>query len=426
MNQSSSTARPVGESDRIAALDILRGVALFGVLLVNFVDFAGPGTMATKAQMAALPTYEIDRFVHFAIEVLVGDKAMSIFAFLFGLGFYIQMQRGAARGGFERRYRRRLTILLVIGIANTLFLWAWDILNLYALAGFALLAMRGWKSRSLLVFGIIAACWGNNAQEALLGAFGYDPLVAWSSSSDPAVFERQALSQAGNYPGLVSAFWRVNLQDYLLTTAILAWMIYALGRFALGAWVGRMGLLHDSFAHLPLFRRIAAIAIPIGLVAALAVRLLTEGIVTPLFGMAIDWKLVGNVLRPASALVLAAGYISGLMVAIHTPLGGRLLAPFAPVGQMALTNYLAQGLIIAFVLFGVPPGLALAGKIGTTAILFISIAFFAAQMLFSRWWLARYRFGPMEWVWRSLTYGERPAMRRAELASAMGRKRTFG
>ena len=105
---------------------------------------------------------------------------------------------------------------------------------------------------------------------------------------------------------------------------------------------------------------------------------------------------------------------SGIVVALHTGLGKRLFRVFAPVGQMALTNYLAQGFIYAFVLFGVGPGLGLAGRIGTFAVVLISIAFFAFQVIFSHWWLARYRFGPLEWLWRTLTYGERPQMRRAE------------
>jgi len=81
---------------------------------------------------------------------------------------------------------------------------------------------------------------------------------------------------------------------------------------------------------------------------------------------------------------------------------------------MALTNYLAQGFIYAFILFGVGPGLGLAGKIGSFAVVVVSSVFFAGQIAFSHWWLARYRFGPMEWLWRTLTYGERPIMRRSE------------
>ena len=90
------------------------------------------------------------------------------------------------------------------------------------------------------------------------------------------------------------------------------------------------------------------------------------------------------------------------------------MAPFAASGRMALTNYLTQSFVIAFVLFGVGPGLALAGKIGTTALLGIVIVTYAAQVLFSRWWLGRFAYGPMEWVWRALTYGKMPRMRLAK------------
>jgi len=108
--------------------------------------------------------------------------------------------------------------------------------------------------------------------------------------------------------------------------------------------------------------------------------------------------------------VLAAGYIAGVIVLFHGKHGRRVLAPFAAIGRMALTNYLAQGFIIAFVLFGVGPGLALAGRIGTCALAVIVVLGFAAQMIFSRWWLGRYSYGPAEWVWRALTYGQRPGM----------------
>jgi uncharacterized protein len=109
--------------------------------------------------------------------------------------------------------------------------------------------------------------------------------------------------------------------------------------------------------------------------------------------------------------VLAAGYLAIIVVAFQGGLGRRLLAPFAAVGRMALTNYLTQSLVIGFILFGIGPGLALAGKIGTTAIVGIVIAVFVVQALISSWWLVRFAFGPAEWVWRALTYGNMPPMR---------------
>lgn len=114
-------AGPVAAAERIAALDVLRGIALFGVFLVNFAGFANGGVMATTTQLAALPTAAADAVAYFAIEWLVGDKANTIFAFLFGLGFAVQMDRARDRG-FERLYLRRLTVLLALGLLHATLL----------------------------------------------------------------------------------------------------------------------------------------------------------------------------------------------------------------------------------------------------------------------------------------------------------------
>lgn len=406
------TAGPVTGSERIAELDVLRGVALFGVLTMNFVGFASANIMATEAQLAALPSAAIDRPVMFAVLWLIGDKANTMFATLFGLGFYLQMKRNEGLPGFERRYARRLSWLLLFGWLNVLLLWVWDILNLYAVAGFALLAMRRWRTRSLVMFGAVAALYSDKLQEWWTGLAGLELVPFGEIFGDAAVLERQAAALSGDYPAIVSVMWQWTWAEWLGGGLIIAWLIYALGRFALGAAIGRSGILDDIPAHLPLLKRVAAIALPLGLVAALGVRLLGEGYWDP-FGLGADSKTLGSVLRSPAALLLAAGYCAGIVVALQRGWGRRLFGIFAPVGRMALTNYLAQGLIYAFVLFGVGPGLGLAGRIGSAAVLAICIAFFAFQTAFSHWWLARYRFGPMEWLWRTLTYGERPAMRRS-------------
>ena len=396
------------QKERIRELDVLRGVALFGVLLMNFVGFAGADVIATKAQLAALPTAAIDAPAYFGVRWLIGDKANTMFATLFGLGFYLQMKRGEGRPGFEARYRRRLFWLLVFGWLNATLLWIWDILNLYALAGFALLAMRHWRTRNLVVFGLIAALYSDKLQEAWLGALGIK-LVPDSLYSSAAVMERQAVVLGSDYPALVATFWQWTWVEWLAGGLIVAWFVYALGRFALGAAIGRSGILDDIRGHLPLLRRIAIIAIPVGLVVGFGLRALESEMWS--LGLGDAAKPVGEALRAPNALLLAAGYSAGIVVALHTRIGGRLFGIFAPVGRMALTNYLIQGFLYAFVMFGIGAGLALAGRIGTSSIIAICVAFFALQIAASHWWLARFRFGPMEWLWRALTYGERPAFR---------------
>ena len=134
-----AAAGPVRARDRVLEMDVLRGIALFGVFLVNMVGFCGAGLMATDQQLMALPTAALDGMLRNLMHWLVSGKANTLFAFLFGLGFYLQMQRAQARGAdFDRIYLRRLTVLLVLGVVHTLFFWVWDILNLYALAGFVL------------------------------------------------------------------------------------------------------------------------------------------------------------------------------------------------------------------------------------------------------------------------------------------------
>ena len=406
-----ATAGPVGERERIAELDVLRGLALLGVLTVNFTGFAGEGLMATKAQLEALPTASLDWWSHEAVRLFMGDKANTVFATLFGLGFYIQLTRSEGKPGFERRYARRLFWLLVFGWLNLLFLWFWDILNLYALAGFALLFMRRWSTRALLLFGIPAALYSDKLQLWLIDIMSLPIPSSDPYFADAAVLERQAVSAAGDYPALVARFAEFTWVDWILSGLMVSLILYALGRFAIGAAIGRSGLFDDVRRHLPLLRRVAWIAIPVGLAMALAIRLALNGEDEAA-------KTVASIMRSPIALILAGGYCAAVIVALQKDWGKRIFGPFGAVGRMALTNYLAQGLIYAFVLFGVGPGLALAGQVGAFQIVLISFAFFAFQIAYSHWWLARFRFGPMEWLWRALTYGERPQFRRAARVSA--------
>ena len=410
---------PVGDKERIGELDVLRGVALFGVLTMNFVALAAY-LVATEPQLAALPTAELDRLTYRGVRWLIGDKANTVFATLFGLGFYLQLKRGEGRPGFETRYRRRLSWLVVFGLLNVVFLWVWDILHIYAIAGFFLLAMRRWSTRALVIFGAIAAVYSDKLQHLLIAALNLPLPNSDHLFAETAVLDRQAIAVSGDYAGLVGSFAQFTLEDWLVTGNMVAWIVYALGRFALGAAIGRSGILNDVGRFIPTLRRIARIALPVGLLANLVLALIYMKVWMPLGEneMLKDWA---DVLRSPAALLLAAGYCAGIVLALQRPYGQRLFGVFAPVGQMALTNYLAQGLLYAFVMFGVGPGLGLAGKIGSFGVLLSCIAFFALQAAYSHWWLARFRFGPMEWLWRALTYGERPRMRRAAPGAAVAR-----
>jgi uncharacterized protein len=402
---------PVSATERVQLMDVLRGVALFGVFLVNFTSFASAPIMATEQQLLSLPTAPLDLTLFDVLEWLFTDKANTLFAFLFGLGFALQVQRLEGRGvDFEALYRRRLTVLLVIGVVHFFFVWTWDILHLYALAGFLLLPLRRLSNRALVIAGVLLAAFGRTTQKALAE---FSTSGSWSGLpggyADSDVLLRQQISESGNYFHLVSNFVDWVFVDYLASGLILGWLCYALGRFLIGAWVGRHGWVTRAPDFLSGWRRLLRIALPAGLVIEGCATLLAESSWLP------EWehrKFLADSLHLLAVPVLAAGYVAGIVVAFQGTLGRRLLSPFAAVGRMALTNYLTQSLVFGFVLFGIGPGLALAGKIGTMAIVAIVIGFFAVQVIISGWWLGRYEYGPVEWVWRTLTYGERPSMKR--------------
>ena len=387
-------------------MDVLRGVALFGVFLMNLAPFAGAPIMATEQQLLSLPTAGWDFALLDVLRWLVMDKANTMFAFLFGLGFFLQMRRVEARGAdFESLYKRRLSVLLIIGVLNMFFLWTWDILHLYALAGFILLPLRRLTTRDLLGIGLILALLGRTGQKAL-AEFG--PAGSWTGLpggyEDSDILLRQQLSESGDYFGIVGTFFDWVFVDYLASGMILGWLCYALGRFMIGAWVGRHGWIARAKDFLPGWRRVRSWGLLAGLVFEGCAVMLSEASWLP------DWEhseFYADFVHLLAVPVLTAGYVALIVVGFEAGRLRRWLAPFAWTGRMALTNYLLQGVIIGFVLFGVGPGLALAGKIGTSAVLGIVCVFYALQMLFSRWWLSRFAHGPVEWLWRALTYGGR-------------------
>ena len=403
-------AAPTAASERVEIMDVLRGVALFGVFLVNLTQFASANVMATEQQLLSLPTAPLDHAFYNVLGWLFFDKANTLFAFLFGLGFYLQMQRLEARGvDADVVYFRRLCVLLVIGLIHVFFIWAWDILHLYALAGFALLFLRDVSNRDLLAYGVICAVVGRAMQKTLTEFTG---LGTWTGDTggyeEAAVLTRQQLSVDGDYFGILRNFFDWTVIDYIANGLIVGWFFYVLGRFLIGAWVGRHGWVTRAQDFLPQWRRLARWLLPLGLLLEGAATILRE---SPLMPETQHGYFFGDLVHLFAVPVLAAGYIAGLITLYFSPWGGRLLAPFAWIGRMALTNYLTQSLVIAFVLFGVGPGLALAGKIGTVALVCVVGVVYAAQFVVSRWWLGRFAYGPAEWVWRALTYGKAPPMR---------------
>jgi uncharacterized protein len=404
-------AAPVNSSERITDLDVLRGFALFGVLLANIVGIVAWGYVTTEAELEASLFRTLDRLVHFAVRLFVDDKANTLFAFLFGLGFYVQMSRLSERGvDFAGLYTRRLFILFVIGLIHLVFIWFWDILHLYAVLGFGLLLVRKASDRAILFWGIGLALFGRLGADILIELSSLHASGAYDAlSSDAAILQRQALSGTGDYWGLVKNFWHVNWLDYF-KGPVFGWALYAFGRFLIGMWVGRKQWLHRAGDFLPGFKRVFFIALPLGLVLEAVNQL---GGIAALSGESFAGDVLSGLTHMVATPLIAAGYTSGLVLALRTGWGSKIFGVLAPVGRMALTNYVMQSFIIGFTLFGIGPGLDLMSHATVTIAMIIAVTGFAGQIIISHFWLKAFNFGPLEWVWRALTYGTLPIFRRA-------------
>jgi uncharacterized protein len=381
---------PIQQSERIQILDVLRGFAIFGILAVNIFGFATPLYMPGYAPPPA-PWY--DALAKSLMIFFAEDKFYSIFSFLFGLGFSVQMTRLEARGGDIRSfYPRRLWVLLLFGILHAVTLWIGDILRIYALLGFALLAFRKRSDRALLSWaGIFFAL-----------AFILQAL-AGGETNPPAEFDMLGMARAAYHS---SSYLDVFVFQFFASLGAFAYMLvtYApsvMALFLLGLWAGRQ----KFFEHLPEHR------------AALTRLMLIGGVAGALGNSLYLWAdtpWLASLGITIGAPALAAVYVSGLsLLSIGQGWGAKALLSFAYVGRMALTNYILQSLLCSLLFGGF--GFGLYEKVGAAGLLGITILIYLVQIPFSAWWLEHFQFGLLEWLWRSLTYRKFMSIKRIQL-----------
>jgi len=389
-------------------IDIVRGFALFGVMLANMV-WTTQWEGMSFTQLQALPTAGIDLVAHLFTEILVDYKFYTLFSMLFGLGFALQMSRAAERG---RRiisvYLRRLGILFIIGVAHMLLIWFGDVLHIYAVFGLLLIPLRSWSDRAIIRLAIAIA---------LLSSL--TPSIVWLCSivgfTPPD--GREGSLYATMAGGDLIAIWRMNLmftiEEYARMFSggadSISWITSVYWKFLVGMVVGRRLILQEPERFRSFFRRLLPWALGVGL---------SLNIVRVILMWAVDdyWDLLGSSAWSLLAVPFDVGVFAlsiayaCILALLYVGRGRALVMPLAPLGRMALTNYLMQSVTIVVLFYGI--GFGLVGKAGAAACLLICVTQYVAQIVFSAWWLKRFRFGPMEWVWRSLTYGKPQPMRR--------------
>lgn len=390
------TAAPT--RDRIPALDVLRGVAVGGILFANVLVFFGMFVIPPE-RAAALPTAARDHVAVFLEHAFVDGKFYSVFSLLFGIGFGLQLARGGDAALL--RFKRRLRILLAIGAIHAVFIWAGDILMLYALLGFTMPWFARKTARQLLRWAIILF--------AIPTALYIVALAVWMLVGAPTPQGQAAAGPPAAILRLFEAMGRGGVKDAFIGNLVFLGGRWAdlfatvrfpkvLGMFVLGLWAVRAGIAQTPAAHRAALVRWALLGWAIGLPANLGAAFALEHwpYLPPSPG-----GLLGVVGTAVGVPMLALGYAAtvGLLVVN----GRRVVTIFGPVGRMALTNYLMHSLICVVLSYGF--GFGLWWRIGASTAMAIAAAIIAVQIPLSAWWLSRFLFGPVEWVWRRLTYG---------------------
>lgn len=408
---------PIEASERLVLLDVLRGFALLGIALMNIEYFTRPLQGVMLGFDSSLSG--ADRVAGWLIAAFVQGKFWTLFSLLFGMGFALMLQRAdalRADPGFAAIYGRRLATLLLIGAAHALLLWAGDILVSYALAGFLLLLLfrntpveQLWRVGLLLYLAPLVLFW-----LSVLGiaALQLDPQAGAETLRELEAGERELRAdyaaaarvyRDGSWLAVTGQRWKDSLMQYEWLPMMLPSI---LGIFLLGAWFMRSGAMRDVAAHRRLFVRLLAIGGPLGAALAVAAMPMLESgsMAMPTIRLA-----QGVTLMSIANVLLCLAYASSIVLLLQGPWPG-LARWLAPVGRMALSNYLLQSLVFGTLFFGY--GFGLWGQVPRAWQVVLVVATFAMQILISRLWLEHFRYGPVEWLWRAATYGRVPPLRR--------------
>ena len=382
---------------RIEVIDVLRGFTLLGIAFVHFTEQYYAGMPPEKH--ADFTNHGLaDQIVAVFIGVLISGKFFMIFSFLFGLSFFLQLNKSDGSSGFTLRFTWRLLVLFLIGFVHHLH-YRGDILTIYAVLGLGLLICHKVPDKILLVLALLLVFNLPSIVTRTIGAL--DP-----SSTGPSFFnpDQKQLEfyydtvKSGSYLDILKA----NFYEFKgkFVFQIESGRLYiTLGLFLLGLYAGRKNVFED----VAFFKRLIRYALWTLLGCVLFTVALFGG--TKLAGVELTQQvqfLVSASVFDIFNAALASIYVGLIISLFQRDRWKKRLMTFYAVGRMGLTTYLMQALIGIFIFFSI--GLDLLGEIGTTFCLVIGIVVFILQIIFCNYWLKRFQYGPVEWLWRSMTY----------------------
>lgn len=379
---------PVNAMERIQALDVLRGLSLLGILLVNMIGFHSPYGYYNPYEWWKYG----DLTVYAWLDVLVQGSFYPIFAMMFGYGLVIMQRRSAIRGtSFWKISLRRLSVLLIFGIIHAFFIWYGDILITYALMGMVLLMFLRLSGPWLMALG-----WALY----LLPQLFFSGMLVLAS-----LFDTASLADYIDIAGLQQAeityssgsFMDITIQRIAdwkasnLSGGLIIYLFLILPMLMIGAGAGKMQWLEKAGSQWKKWLVILLIALPVGI----AVKML------PFFaGLSISFQYIQDAI---GGPILGMAYVAAIVLIMRSAKAAKWLHPLSSAGRMSITIYIMQSVIGTLIFYHY--GLGLYGEVSLATGTWLAFAIYIIQVIFAEIWLAKFKQGPIEKFWRFLTYG---------------------
>lgn len=409
----SNTIAPVQTNEREVFMDVLRGFAIFGILIANLTQ-GGLGWGPNKVETGPFLWPAMDEKLSYIYFMFVEGKFYSIFSMLFGWGIALQIQRGLNKGVDPiPTIRRRLMFMLLLGAFHML-IWTGDIVLFYAMLGFLLLPFRRFSNKTLMITGSVLI---------LMPIVLYAAKMQWPLLNAPA----EIFGGTGNHVYKLlfdvttdawtpqTSWWGIAKENVAGSFYRFSYLFFisripkVFGMFLIGFALGRSNFYKNIAQNKKTVYWIIGLGLLIGLPANYFLAYYESYFADDYFNLKTN-GLFQTIAYAFGVVPMALVYTGLFMLSFQTVLGKKIMSVIAPVGKMAFSNYVMHSLVCQFVFLGA--GLGYGGQVGTFYLTVFGIALFALQIFISTLWLRYFNYGPFEWVWRSLTYWRRQPMRK--------------
>lgn len=380
----SSSLRP---GNRINSIDVIRGFALFGILFAN-IPFANNAHSLYQRGSVILGTPQSDNILHIIYQMLIERKFVTIFSILFGFGFYVQMQlNGMDTTSFRSYFIRRMLLLLLIGIVHAYFIWNGDIIRNYAICGLFLLLVYQLRAKQIIRMALFFSIIATTVTFILYKAFDLERY-----DFDTSLFGTEF--KVSSYLRYLYVNWRTDTFTNFIQATPLT-MLFCFGNMLMGFYLGKIGFFQHPQQFSKARKVLMLLGFSVGLICSYLFSQMMNGNIeiTPSL-LWLPFVIISGL------LVQSLGYISLIIHCKQTKIWNRFKNLFESVGRMALSNYILQSVFYVILFAHWPRMLQLISKLSLTETYFICLILFTIQIFVSKWWLSKFKQGPVEMIWK--------------------------